>query len=514
MDCSSNIFITLLLLTLSTFFLLLHRRHKSSSRNSLPPGPPGWPIFGNLFDLGSMPHRNLANMRQKYGPVVWLRLGAMNSLVILSAKTAGEFFKNHDRSFADRMVTETMRAHDYDQGSLALAPYGSYWRVLRRLVTVDMLVNKRINETVPVRRTCVDQMLEWIEKESRDKFGKPVAIHVGKFVFFTAFNLLGNLMLSRDVIDPESREGSELFTAILRLMEWTGNTNMADFFPIFKSLDPQRLKRNMERDLGKALDIANKYVKERMEERASRNELVRRKDFLDVLLDFQGNGRDEPEKLSERDVNVFILEIFIAGSETTSGTVEWAVTELLLNPESLTTAKAELAQVIGANRRVQESDIENLPYLQAVIKETLRLHPPIPFLIPRRAVQDTDFMGYFIPKNTQVLVNAWAIGRDPDAWEEPFIFKPERFIGSDVDFKGQHYELMPFGAGRRMCAGVPLASRALHLVVGSLLHEFDWELEAGFDRATMDMNEKIGVTSRKSEPLLAVPKKCRVLEIK
>ena len=197
----------------------------------------------------------------------------------------------------------------------------------------------------------------------------------------------------------------------------------------------------------------------------------------------------------------------MAGSETTSSTIEWALTELLCNRECLVKAKAELDAVVGAAREVEESDIENLPYLQGVVKETLRLHPPIPLLVPRRAIQDTEFMGYYIPKDTQVFVNAWAIGRDPDVWEDPLDFKPERFCGPGrIDYKGQHFELIPFGAGRRMCAGVPLAHRVLHLVLGSLLHRFDWELDSHVTPSTMDTRDKIGVTMRKLVPLLAVPK--------
>lgn len=197
----------------------------------------------------------------------------------------------------------------------------------------------------------------------------------------------------------------------------------------------------------------------------------------------------------------------MAGSETSSSTIEWALSELLRSPEKMIKVKAELATVIGPNRKFKESDIDNLPYLQAVIKETLRLHAPIPFLVPRKALQDTEFMGYHIPKNTQLFVNAWAIGRDPECWDEPSSFKPERFIGSNVDYKGQHFELIPFGAGRRMCAGVPLADRMLHLALGSLLHEFDWELDSSVTRKTLDMRDKIGIVVRKLEPLKAVLKR-------
>lgn len=201
-------------------------------------------------------------------------------------------------------------------------------------------------------------------------------------------------------------------------------------------------------------------------------------------------------------------EIFLAGSETTSATIEWALTELLCNPESMIKVKAELVRVVGPNGNVEESDIDSLSYLQAIVKETLRLHPPIPFLVPRRAMQDTNFMGFHIPSNTKVLVNAWAIGRDPDAWDDPSSFKPERFLGTNYDYKGQHYELIPFGAGRRMCAGVPLAHRVLHLVLGSLLHKFDWEFDGNVTRETIDTRDKLGIVTRKYESLLAVPTKC------
>ncbi|CAN1135274.1 Cytochrome P450 76A2 [Linum perenne] len=249
------------------------------------------------------------------------------------------------------------------------------------------------------------------------------------------------------------------------------------------------------------MEIASKFVKERLENGGGGDS----GDFLDVLLGFQGNGKDEPEKISHRDIHIFILEIFMAGSETTSSTTEWALTELLRHPESMTKVQTELKTVIGPNRKMEETDIENLPFLQAVVKETFRLHPPIPLLVPRRAMRDTTFMGYHVPKDTQVLVNAWSIGRDPSQWEDPWSFKPDRFLGSKVDYRGQHYQFLPFGAGRRMCAGVPLAHRVLHLILGTLLHEFSWE--AKVDPSTFNMDDRLGITMRKSESLMVVPKK-------
>lgn len=199
--------------------------------------------------------------------------------------------------------------------------------------------------------------------------------------------------------------------------------------------------------------------------------------------------------------------MFFAGSETTSTSIEWAMAELLLNPEAMAKAKAELTRSIGPNRRLEETDIDNLPYLNAVVKETLRLHPPVPLLIPREAKNDTNFMGYSIPKKTKVLINAWAIGRDPDAWDDPLCFKPERFLGTKLDYKGQDFEYIPFGAGRRICPGLALAHRLLHVTLGSLIHEFEWKLGGQVTPETLNMKERLGITSRMLEPLLAVPTK-------
>ncbi|KAL5740674.1 hypothetical protein ACOSQ2_029854 [Xanthoceras sorbifolium] len=199
--------------------------------------------------------------------------------------------------------------------------------------------------------------------------------------------------------------------------------------------------------------------------------------------------------------------MFFAGSETTSSTMEWTMAELLRNPESMEKTKEELDRVVGRNRKVDEKDIDELPYLKAVVKETLTLSPPIPLLLPRNTMQETKFMGYLIPKDTQVFVNTWAIGRDPECWEDPMSFKPERFLGSNIEFKGQNFELLPFGSGRRICVGIALVERVLHLGVASLLHHFDWELGKDVTPETMDMNDRMGMTARKLVPLKVIPKK-------
>ncbi|KAM3340016.1 cytochrome 76A2 [Capsicum galapagoense] len=501
----SHLFFSTIIL-LPAFILFFSKKKTSKCSYKLPPGPPGLPIFGNMFELGTEPYKKMACLKEKYGPVLWLKLGtSCNIMVVQTAEAAAELFKNHDTCFANRAWGDIPQVHNYCQASPALALYGPFWRFQRRICTVEMFVNKKINETVAIRRKCVDNMLKWIEKAANSA-EKGSGIEVTRFVFLATFNMLGNLIMSKDLADPESEEASEFFNAMKGMMEWAGLTNVSDLFPFLRRFDLQSLRKKMTRDMGKAMEIMSIFIKEREEER-KKGTAEKRKDFLDVLLEFEGTGKDEPAKLSEHQIKVLILEMFLTGSETTSNSVEWALTELLRHPEAMTKVKTEISKVVGPNRKFEESDIDNLSYMQAVIKESLRLHPPLPFLIPRETSQDTKFMGYYVPKGTRVLVNAWAIGRDPECWNDPMSFKPERFLGSKLDVKGQHYELIPFGAGRRMCFGLPLGHRMMHFALGSLLHKFNWELPDGVSPKSINMNGSMGMTARKRDSIKAVPKK-------
>eukprot|EP01018_Ginkgo_biloba_P019792 Gb_03773 [translate_table: standard] len=194
--------------------------------------------------------------------------------------------------------------------------------------------------------------------------------------------------------------------------------------------------------------------------------------------------------------------------ETTSATIEWTMAEMIRNPQTMKRVQVELDDVVGRHRRVEESDIQNLPYLHAVITEVLRLHPAAPLLLPHTTHKVCEVGGYLIPQKSQVLVNVWAMGRDPAIWREPLDFLPDRFLEGDdkMDYKGHNFDLIPFGAGRRICVGLPLANRMLHLLVASLLHSFEWRLPDGQNsHHEMDMTEKFGITLQKAVPLIAIP---------
>lgn len=471
----------------------------------LPPGPPCWPVVGNIFRLGWSPHESFAQLARKYGPIMTLWLGSMCTVVISSSEVARDMFKNHDVVLAGRKIYEAMKDDYGHEGSLITSQYGHHWKMLRRLSTTEFFVMSRLDAMQGVRRKCIDRMVHFIEEAG----GGGASIDIGRFFFLMAFNLIGNLIFSKDLLEPESMRGQKFFYHAGKVMELAGKPNAADFLPFLRWLDPQGIKRKSQSHIKRAFEIAGCFIKERMESRRDDCRCAdqdKRKDFLDVLLEFREGGVNGTYSFSPRTINVIVFEMFAAGTDTTTSTLEWAMAELLHSPKTLHKVQAELRSKIEPNKKLEEKDMEDLHYLKAVIKETLRLHPPLPFLVPHMAMDSCKMQGYYIPKETQVLVNVWAIGRDPNSWEDPLTFKPERFMeGSKRDYKGHQFEFIPFGSGRRMCPAVPLASRVLPLALGSLLHAFDWVLADGIEAQDMDMTEKMGITLRKALPLRVKP---------
>lgn len=433
-------------------------------------------------------------LKSQYGPVIWLKIGTRNALVVQSARAATELFKKHDIHFASRTVPDSMTACAYAEGAIALAPYGEYWRAMRKICMVEIMVQNRVDASASLRQTCVESMICWIgENVGRE-------VHLEEYLFRMILNLISSFIISRDVIDMRSLTANEFFEAISGFMGWIGKPNLTDAFGFLRCIDPQGIRRNSAKHLERVLNVVNKFVKERIQDRQN-GSWTQSVDFLDALLDFKGK---QPENLSDRNLSLVILEMFLAGTETTSGTIQWTMAELLKNPDVLKTLKAELDQTIGNSVPVQEKDMSKLPYLQAVLKESLRLHPSVPLLLPRKAIEETDFFGYLIPKNTTVIVNAWGIHRDPESWEDPLLFRPDRFLKSSVDYKGQHFELIPFGSGRRSCLGMVLGDRMVSLTVARLVQAFNWELPNGLEK--LDMSESVGFSLRKLMPLKAIPR--------
>ncbi|VAH38663.1 unnamed protein product [Triticum turgidum subsp. durum] len=284
-------------------------------------------------------------------------------------------------------------------------------------------------------------------------------------------------------------------------MEGLGTPNMSDFFPVLAPADLQGMRRRLARLFARLHAVFDAEVDQRLRGRDAGQ--PRKNDFLDVLLDVA--AREDGKDLLDREtLRSHFTDLFAAGSDTSSSTVEWAMTELLQNPSSVAKVCDELAQIIGSRRNIEEADIVRLPYLQAVIKETFRLHPPAPLLLPRQPEMTVKIAGCTIPKGSRVFINVWAIGRDKDVWTEPEKFMPERFLGLVIDFRGVDFELLPFGAGRRICPGMALAIRMVHVMLASLLNQFKWSLPVNLERDGIDMEDQFGLTLPKVVPLCII----------
>ncbi|KAK8599792.1 hypothetical protein V6N12_049665 [Hibiscus sabdariffa] len=496
-------FLTSSLLCLLCTWLLLQafnsfrNGRKSRDQSKLPPGPRRLPIFGNLFDLGDKPHRSLAKFAQIHGPGMSLKLGSLFTVVVSSEAMAKEILQKQDVTFSNRTIIDSVRACNHYEVGLPWLPVSPLWRTLRKVCNTHIFNNLKLDANEHLRRDKIHELIADVRKSCL----KGEAINIGQAAFDTTINLLSNTVFSVDLVDPNSSISREFKKTVNEMMDEAGKPNMADYFPVLRKFDLQGIRRRMTVHYENLLNIFGNLFDERSKSRKS-PDYTASNDALDTLLDVIEAGIEE---INRTHVIHLLLVLFVAGTDTTSSTLEWAMAELFRNPQVLLKAKKELEQTIGKGNPLEESYINRLPYLQAIVKETFRMHPVVPLLLPRRAGTDANLCGFKVPEGSQVLVNTWAIGRDPSIWENPNSFVPERFLGSEIDVKGRHFELIPFGAGRRVCPGLPLANRMLHLMLGSLINSFDWKLEGGISPNELNMEDKLAITLKMAEPLRAIP---------
>ncbi|KAL9251511.1 Geraniol 8-hydroxylase-like protein [Drosera capensis] len=489
------------LFLISYHFLYSVIKRSRLSRKRLPPGPLPLPLVGNILKLGIKPHISLAKLARIYGPVINLELGLVNTIVISSVDMAREVLQKKDASFSYRAELDATAVHDHVKSSIVFLHPGTKWRAMRRICASHMFSGSKLDASQEIRGNKVLELMSYIE----NCCPTGTSIDIGLAAFNLILNILSRTFFSKDFADPDTDGGTEFKDLICAILVVAGKPNLSDFFPALKMLDPQGIRRRSDLLSMKLESMFETLVNERLQERKSLGSPTQN-DVLDALIDIiqENNGEAETEVVLS-DLPHLFGDLFSAGVDTTSSTVEWAMAELLRHPDKLKIAKAELQDETGKKNQVQETDIPRLSYLNAVIKETLRLHPPVPFLVPRTVITDVTLGTYTVPKGARVLVNTWAMGRDPSIWERPSSFEPERFLNSKIEFKGNDFELIPFGAGRRMCPALPMASRMLHLVLGSLIHSFDWKLEDGVIPTNLDMDEKFGFTLNRARPLIAIP---------
>ncbi|EEF51040.1 geraniol 8-hydroxylase [Ricinus communis] len=483
-------------ITLAQALTSISKRSKTGP-GKLPPGPTPLPLVGNLFELGDKPHQSLAKLAKIHGPLMSLKLGQITTVVISSATLAKEVLQTLDLSFANRICVQAVHAHDHHEASMPWLPVGAPWRNLRKICNSYLFSNQKLDGNQDIRQKKIQELIADVKESCR----LGAATNISHVAFKTVLSVLSSNVFSLDLTDSNSDSVREFKEVARCIMDEVGKPNLADYFPVLRKIDPQGVRRRTAIYFGRMLDLFDPIIDQRLELRKEEG-YISANDMLDTLLALIEENKTEMDINSMKHL---FLDLFAAGTDTTSSTLEWAMTELLRNPKTLSKARAEIKQTIGTGSLLQESDMARLPYLKAIIKETFRLHPAVPLLLPRKAGGDVEMNGFTIPKDAQVLVNAWAIGRDPFLWEEPELFRPERFLESNIDARGQYFELIPFGAGRRICPGLPLAIRMLHLLLGSLIYSFDWKLEDGVTPENMDMEDRFGISLQKAKPLIAIP---------
>uniref|UniRef100_A0A0E0M1V3 Cytochrome P450 n=1 Tax=Oryza punctata TaxID=4537 RepID=A0A0E0M1V3_ORYPU len=480
-----------------------HPKAAGSGNPRRPPGPAPVLLLGNVFDLHGELHLALASLAEKHGPVMSLKLGTTTAVVASSAAAARDALQRYDHILAARAVSDAGRALGNHERSIIWLPGNSaLWKRLRAVCTNHLFSARGLDATRAVREAKVRELVWYLRGHAGAGDGS--AVDVGRVVFSAVINLISNVLFSEDVADLSSDRAQELEMLVRDTVEEATKPNLSDLFPVLAALDLQGRRRRTAVHIRKFHDFFDEIISRRQN---AGGEGERKEDFLDVLLQLHS-----VDQLSLETIKSFLLDLFAAGTDTNSITVEWAMAELLRHPAAMSKARAELREALGTKPHPDESDIGRLPYLSAVVMETMRLHPPSPLLMPHEAIADGAAVGgYAVPRGTKVIVNVWSIMRDPASWPRPEEFEPERFAvagagGAGGTFRGgELLEFMPFGAGRRACPGTPMATRVVTLVLASLLHAFEWRLPGGMRPCDVDVRGRFGTSLNMVTPLKAVP---------
>ncbi|KAF5796682.1 putative cytochrome P450 [Helianthus annuus] len=485
MSFTLQVFIFSSLPFIIALFLLKSYLSSSNSHKNLPPSPRKLPLIGNLHQLGSSPHRAFHAMAQTYGPLMLIRLGSIPVLVVSTVDAAREVMKTHDLVFSNRPNLSIPSRLFYDSKDMAFAPYGEYWRQIKSIAVIHLLSNKRVQSYRHVREEEMSLMMEKIQKSDES------VVNISELLISLTNNVICRVALGRRY---DGRKFNNLLKSALELL---GCFSVGAYIPSLRWVDQLS---GLERRVDKVAKEFDEFLEGVLEEHVNKNRVdVKCEDLVDVLLEIQ---RDNMTGFPLEDdmIKALILDIFMAGTDTTFTSLEWTLCELLRHPQAMKELQQEALKIGQGRSMITEDQLEKMVYLKAVLKETLRLHTPIPLLVPRESTQDVELLGYDIPSGTQVIINAWAISRDPSKWEASEEFRPERFLNNPIDYKGFHFELIPFGAGRRGCPAIQFAMIINQLVLANLVYKFD--LVVMEKDHVLDMSETSGLTVHKKRPIL------------
>ncbi|XP_051220439.1 cytochrome P450 736A117-like [Lolium perenne] len=506
-----------LLVSIFSFLLFFTKKSRPFGSNGgkrLPPSPWGLPILGHLPLLGPLPHRKLRSLAQAHGPVMLLRLGGVPTVVASSAAAAQEVMKTRDLAFASRAPVRMAELLFYGR-DMAFAPYGEHWRQARRVCVLHFLSARRVASFRRVRELQAAALLDRIRRVAcaLRPDGCAVVNLTHEFISYT------NAVISLATFGDNSGYGigdglSEVFADFEELL---GMVTVGEFVPLLAWVDTlmgidakaARTSRVMD-------ELLERVIADHRQRRLGRGRLVGdadedHRDFVDVMLDVSEAGEDAGGvEFDTIAIKAIVLDMFAAGTDTTYTTLVWAMAELINHPDEMRKLQEEIRATVidsGVNH-INEDHLDKLHYLRAVIKETFRMHAPLPLLLPRETLEDTELLGYRVPARMRVVINAWAIGRDAETWEHVEEFMPERFMDGPVEYGVRYddFRTVPFGGGRRGCPGIGFASPAIELALASVLYHFDWELPAEVGASKLDMSELYGLSVRLKATLYLVAK--------
>ncbi|KAL2326952.1 hypothetical protein Fmac_020379 [Flemingia macrophylla] len=477
---------------------------KTRQKRRRPPGPRPLPIMGHLHLISAIPHQSLHALSARHGPIMELFLGSLRCVVVSSPEVAKEFLKTHEAMFSNRFVSAAVHRLSYGSKGFLFAPYGTFWRFAKKICmsqllgarTLDMLRHVREQETLRFLRVL----------KAKGKSGETV--DVGGELLTLTNNVITRMVLGRTCGESDA-DVEGVRKMVVDTVELAGKFNVADFVWFCKGLDLQGMKKRLGEIMDRFDGMMERAISEHQEERKRRKENgegEKIKDLLDILLDIHEDESTDVT-FTRDNVKALIMDIFMAGTDTSAITIEWALVELINNPHVMEKARQEIDSATTNNiRLIEESDLSNLPYMRAIVKETLRLHPTSPIL-GRESSEDCNVCGYDIPAKTILFINLWSMGRNPKLWENPLEFRPERFINimgqenhDEFDVRGQNMQLMPFGTGRRVCPGASLALQVVPTNLAAMIQCFEWKVDG-----SVSMEEKPAMTLPRAHPLICVP---------
>ncbi|KAL5214244.1 hypothetical protein ABZP36_003396 [Zizania latifolia] len=476
--------------------VLVHFAMNAVGRRGLPPSPVSLPVIGHLHLLRPPVHRTLHELAGRLGPLMHIRLGSTHCVVASSADVAAELIRGHEGSISERPLTAVARQFAYGSAGFAFAPYTPYWRFMKRMCMSELLGPRTVEQLRPIRRAGLVALLRSVLQAA------PEAVDLTR-VLIRMSNTAIIRMAASTVPDSVTEEAQAVVKDVAELV---GAFNADDYIALCRGWDLQGLGRraaNVHRRFDALLEEMIRHKEEARKEAAASGG----KDLLDILLDKAEDGTSEI-KLTRVNIKAFIIDVVTAGSDTSAAMVEWMLAELMNHPEALRKVQEEIDAMVGRDRIAGEADLANLPYLQAAYKETLRLRPAAP-IAHRQSTEEIRIRGFTVPAQSAVFINVWSIGRDLACWDNPLEFRPERFLAGgaseNLEARGQHFQFIPFGSGRRGCPGMGLALQSVPAVVAALVQCFDWASTGGEEKtatASIDMEEGDGLVCARKHPLL------------